>query len=897
MGLPSSEPTGEADVTAAGQPAGDLQADARAAPESQWFFAWFKSAMLYLAAVTAYLVAATAIVAAWKTFVAAPGEKVDLTIYAIAGILALPLLFALWFNLLPALRRRWERSMWPAGKGDERYFITAPREDDPYGLFRKGYEPFLNWARHPQAPLLHLTGLSGSGKSSLLTAYLRPRLAEPEPGPCTRLLIIRTYHDPLAELKRELLCLWDRKPADYEALSPLESLRRAARRLGKNERLLVAFDQFEEFFLLRAVAEKTTEGASTPAVADAEVAPLREFLQGFGADPPEGVTVLLSYREDHRRLLTSLCLPARQEHKNWMTVDPLDFAAASAFLRSCPGLRVPEHRMDRVLREAARQEGGRVLMRPIVANLLGLILRQMSGHPTLWRRSGDLLRGYVADCLGRESKEERARVLRSLLTDFQTARPRSAADIARETKLNAAAVDAYLEHFGRSGLVRCVNRDERDPGRRVWQIAHDFLATLIERVLDGVHRTLWRHLRPWLAPTALVLALTAGVIWPWVEKQRAISLLTNAGFTWNEQNAAIVAATEEARRVARLEPLATAIHRLRPRSLDLTNCAALQDVDGLKGLASLQSLKLEKCNALEDVDGLKGLASLEELHLSYCSALQNVDGLDGLTSLQCLNLDCGALQNVDFVKGLTSLQTLRLLHCDALQNVDGLKGLTSLRSLLLFGCRSLQDIDGLRGLTSLQNLHVIGCVALQNVGSLSGLTTLRSLDLDGCRTLHDVEFLKGLTSLQSLDLTACVALQNVDSLKGLSSLQNVSLMCCVALPNINGLKGLASLHKLNLSACDALQNVNGLKGLTSLQELNLSNCSMLQNLEGLNGLTSLRSLDLTGCNRLAKNTWPSFQTATPNARIVYPDKTVFSPKGTAVLNPGVIFPEVIGPAK
>ena len=419
-----------------------LQADAIAAPESQWFFALLKSAKLYLAAVAVYLGAAAAIIAAWKRFIVKPDDKADYSVYAISGLLALPLFFALLFNLLPALRRRRERMMRPTGKGQEGYFITAPREDDPYGLFREGYEPFLKWARDQQSPLLHLTGLSGSGKSSLLNAYLRPKLAEAKSGTCTQLVVIRSYHDPLAELKRELLRFWVHKPDDYDTLTPLEAIRRAARQL-KNDHLLVAFDQFEEFFILRVTAD-TNGAASFPAVPEAELAPLREFLQGFSADPPQGVAVLLSYRDDYHRFLAPLDLPAREDRKNWMTVDPLDFAAAARFLCSCPGLQVPEERMDRVLREAARQEGGRVLMRPIVANLLGLILCRMSGHPTLWRRSGDLLRGYVREELGRESKEPRASVLKSLLTDFHTARPRPAAEIAREVRLDVAIVNDYL---------------------------------------------------------------------------------------------------------------------------------------------------------------------------------------------------------------------------------------------------------------------------------------------------------------------------------------------------------------------------------------------------------------------------------------------------------------------
>lgn len=731
-----------ADDTRKDSASSSLPEETAASAESEWFFAWLKSAGLYLAAVTAYLVTATGLVVAWKKYLAPEGDKPDFAIWALAGVLALPLLFALFFNLIPALRRRRERNLRPTGLGEAGYFTTGPRENDPHHLFDRGYEPFLEWAGAPKTPLLHLTGLSGSGKSSLIGAYLKPRLAQGDSQPKTMLLTVRSYDDPLAALKESLLVLWKKKPADYAELSPLEALRRAAKQLDGHERLLIVFDQFEEFFLLRAQAtvkgQRDAEVASQPSplVAEAELAPLREFLHAFINNPPERVAVLLSYRDDHRRLLEPLQLPGRQEGLNWKMIDPLDFAAAAAFLRSCPGLKIPEERMERLLREAARQEGGRIVMRPIVANLLGLIVQKMSGHPALWRRSGDLLRGYVKDCLGSELKEERGRVLRVLLTDFQTARPRSVADVSWETGLDAAALDGHLHHLGRAGLLRCVNASEAEPERRVWQISHDFLATLIERVLDGLHRTFWRTVRPWLAPAVVGVVIAVGVIWPWVEKHQAISFLANEGFTWNESNAAIVVGTKQGKSIENLDHLAASFRRLKPRKLDLSYCTALQNVDDLQRLTSLQSLDL-----------------------SYCTALQNVDGLNGLTSLQSLNLHfCFSLQNVDGLKGLTSLQSLDLYACTVLQNVDDLQGLTSLQSLNLSLCRALKNVEGLKGLTALQSLDLSGCDALQNVAGLQGLTALHTLDLSNCYTLQNVDTLKGLTSLQSLNLSGCLSL-------------------------------------------------------------------------------------------------------------------------------------------
>ncbi|MHC4143344.1 MAG: leucine-rich repeat domain-containing protein [Planctomycetota bacterium] len=657
-----------------------LQEEASATPESAWFFAWLKSAGLYLGAVTGYIALATGSVIAWKKYIAPDDARIDIATWALAAVLALPLLLAFLFNLVPSLRRRRERNLRPTGAAGSGYFTTAPREDDPYEFFAKGYEHFLKWAGSPKAPLLHLTGLSGSGKSSLIGAYLKPRLASMKAGPKTTILTVRSYIDPLAAMKESLLALWKKTPADYQDLCPLEALRRAARQLAGTDRLLIAFDQFEEFFLLRADAAgmegKDGHVATAPGrVAEGELAVLRDFLHAFVADPPERIAILLSYREDHRRLLAPLRLPARQEAQNWLTIEPFDFATAAAFLRSCPGLAVPEGRMQRVLQEAAHQEGSRVIMRPIVANLLGLVLQRMSGHPTLWRRTGDLLRGYVSDCLGEELKEERARVLRALLTDFQTARPRSVTGVSRETGLEPGAIDIQLEHLGHAGLLRCLTPGESDLNRRTWQIAHDFLATLIERTLTGLRRTLWRTVRPWLAPVALSIILTVGLIWPWVQKHQAISFIANAGFTWNEPNSMIVAATNEAKKMRQLDDLSAALHRLNPRKLALNECRELQDVDGLQGLTSLQWLDLSWCVRLRNVDGLRNLTSLQTLYLGRCYKLEDVNGLRGLTSLESLNLSrCEVLEDVNGLQDLTSLKLLDLNGCKALptENVNAL---------------------------------------------------------------------------------------------------------------------------------------------------------------------------------------------------------------------------------
>ena len=137
--------------------------------------------------------------------------------------------------------------------------------------------------------------------------------------------------------------------------------------------------------------------------------------------------------------------------------------------------------------------------------------------------------------------------------------------------------------------------------------------------------------------------------------------------TWQTKPVIWMMAPDRAGSLRNLDALAPALRRINPEFLYLVGCPALENVDGLKGLATLQVLHLSGCTALQNVDGLKGLTALQMLDLSGCTALQNADVLKGLTALQDLYLyGCPALQDVDGLKGLTALQWVHLSRCPKL---------------------------------------------------------------------------------------------------------------------------------------------------------------------------------------------------------------------------------------
>ena len=100
-------------------------------------------------------------------------------------------------------RRRVDRVVGKSEQATPNDFRIGPREDMPedrerYDRADKRHVDVLNWLRGADEPILFLTGRSGTGKSSLLAAYVLPELRDS--APAVRSLIVRSYDDPVAAL-------------------------------------------------------------------------------------------------------------------------------------------------------------------------------------------------------------------------------------------------------------------------------------------------------------------------------------------------------------------------------------------------------------------------------------------------------------------------------------------------------------------------------------------------------------------------------------------------------------------------------------------------------------------------------------------------------------------------
>jgi Leucine-rich repeat (LRR) protein len=812
----------------------------------------------------------------------------------VSWLALVPPVMVFFFNTIPRLwRERGERILVRLSKQDDAatrptteplggYFLIGPYAEDRRKLFRRAdgmHETVLQWTRQSRESVLVLTGNSGTGKSSLLQAFVIPELREGKP-PCT-VLLVRSFEDPLVELCRRLAepgVIWTKPPSDLEALGWGDLLSRVVKQLRSkisDARLIVVLDQFEELVILDPADSATRR-----------VAAMCEFLKGLDRKAEYGFTLLLSLRSDYKTFLEPLGVPPLQQNVNWKDVPAFRQGDAAEFL-SAPGtgFQMPDKRLQAVLTEAAALDGTRGLIRPIVLNMLGVVLRRIAGGPEAERPTRTLLADDIRQVVNHSVYRETLRpVLLRMLTDADTKRPRTVGELAQETGFDPNIIQGCLLDLELSGYVRPLSRPD-EIVKRKWEISHDFVARLLGPILKTPFQTFWQRTVVVLYPVSLtiwVLLLIGAIGWGRGRERQIAEDTLRIKYHFhiedqgNSPSAKQDDKTFDSSTLALSAPYFSKIPPI--KILDLKHCTNLQNVDALKGLTALQELNLDGCYALTNVDALKGLTSLTHLNLSNCFAFRNMDVLKSLTSLQDLNLNgCDVLTNVDFLKGLTSLTHLDLSSCYALTNVDALKGLTSLTHLNLYGCNALTNADVLKGLSSLQDIDLGGCSRLTSVDFVKDLTALQELSLWGCTKFWNVDFLKGLTALTRLDLGACSDVQNVDSLSGLTALRILSLTGTQYLRNADALRGLTSLQDLNLSDSRSLQNVDSLSGLTALQDLNLSGCNALTNVDALKGLNSLTQLYLYNCGNLPKRIWPQIKTALPSAMIQWPDGSIAKP--------------------
>ena len=393
----------------------------------------------------------------------------------------------------------------------EGYFRIGPyldTADDRAKFDRadKAHEKVLDWVSRADAMPLYLTGDSGSGKSSVLNAFVLPALRDAG----WTVVEARVWQDPETALRDAIVKLagarkWKLgEPTNLRGL--LEALARRA-----DGGLLIVLDQFEEFVIL---ADPERQKAFSALVAD------------LRATPVKGLRLLLVMRSDYKTAIDELGLPLLRQGENWNEVGRFTIAAGTRFMARS-GLALQPDALDRVAISASELDDSPGMIRPITLNVVGYVLSQgRATAPSL--DAGRLVRHYIEQSVEQPAIRDFApRVLKELVTEQGTKWPRSEKELVDQTRLRPGEVRAVMNGLWAAALARPL-----DAAQGVWELSHDFVARAVARYL-GRRRLDWPGLiRAFAAPAlfALMAAAAAGAIaWNVNAADRARAQLADLG--------------------------------------------------------------------------------------------------------------------------------------------------------------------------------------------------------------------------------------------------------------------------------------------------------------------------------------------------------------------------------
>lgn len=506
------------------------------------------------------------------------------------------------------------------------YFQLVPYESDQNFHRADGVHLALyEWAITSQAPLLFVSGKSGSGKSSIISGWVIPKIkAENLP---IRVIRVRVVGNPIAAIQRALFepgAIWPQAvPAMAAELELRAQLEKCAKKLVP-QKLWLVLDQFEEFLIL---ADATQREA------------FREVLRSLADKPLPGLRVLMVLRSDYLGWLGKLDLPPLVQHRNWEEVPPFTERDALDFLRGS-GLAVTRELEAEIVKEAREIEETAGMIRPITINLFGLVLRRFECLPKGYK-PGTLLRSYLRDQAHEKTIREFApRILRAMITDNSKQTPVTLAEIAKATKFgDAHQIRGVLIRLGSAGLVR-----ELDTQAGTWEIAHDFIAQLYDHILVGWRLSLWRQVRPWVIGAGFFV---------WLMGFLAVSILWN---NWAEMEAIKVLNAHGFRVEKNGDGTANIYKSVAGLEKGITNMDFEATISYLPYL-SVQSLDLSYTD-VTNLEALKRLTGLQSLYL-FETKITSVEALKGLTGLQWLDLRGTKVTDVETLKGLTRLNIIR----------------------------------------------------------------------------------------------------------------------------------------------------------------------------------------------------------------------------------------------
>ena len=767
-------------------------------------------------------------------------------------IVLMPLLVILpgiFSNYKKRLRKRYMRKEGEIENlKDPEYFRIYPYTNIPEYMkeFRadKIHIRVLEWVQESTKPILFLSGQSGTGKTSIINAYLCPELESQTPQINT--IISRSVGDPVMNIQRELFAL---DLVDVRSLLPdadIRSLFSQAVKATESGRLVVVLDQFEELLIINENDPDRVQN-------------LKKMLTSLTDQPVPGLTILLVFRSDYLPFLESFKLPALHDRQNWFEVGAFTENYARAFLK---GSNVPfsDEALNQLFEQIASFEGTRGLVRPIILNLIGLIVSKSSElYDSIKEKATEnLLAEYLRHHVFRRNMQDHGpKIIGHMITKVGTKMAQSVSDLAILTGIPQAEVKGALNILANTGLVRQI-----DAFDDIWEISHDFVAYHLHSILKGRYRSILTEFSNRFAPATLILwtIVVFILIPPYMDtyqKSKLFETVNAAGgvATVAENQIKGITLTDVTNTELMNETLNHLLGIDTIEHLVIAHCNITDEqIRILSGLTQLKHLDLRD-NPITD-DGLaylRDLPSLQFLDISLTKITdKGLENLAGLKSLEHLSLNYNDL-NGEGLQHLTGLKSLRRLEFNRNRlDTGGLKNIgkmTSLTHLSLHQNRIKdEDLKNLSDLKSLTNLHLYkNDIHGEGLSYLSKIPNLKNLNLIKNRITGDgLAFLSELKSIKVLQLANNqISGEGLKHLSKLPSLEDINLTWNqITDQDLEYIGNLKSLKSLNLSGNhfgnDGLHYLENLTSLETLQmrmnEIDDDGLACLQKLKSLNYL-------------------------------------------------------------
>jgi Leucine-rich repeat (LRR) protein len=435
-----------------------------------------------LTAITAFLAAVAAALAKLQDLAKALHITPGMCALMLTGLLLL-LFFS---HTLPSVLEQRKKAKLGSIQGATRagYFqLTVRKDEEAFQRADGKHEEVLRWLRGSPSRVLYLTGSSGAGKSSLLEAWVLPKLQRDG----VTIIRLRGYQDPAEGLEDELKrpgVIWKTNAPETH---DLDDLFEQAMEQVRPSRILVVFDQFEEFLILQeqALGKRFVE-----------------FLKAQKGVKDTSSGILLVFRSEYDGFIQELDLPPPIYGQNFQKVSAFTLRASQEFFAGSE-LKIDTELLADVLGEAARVEETPGMIRPVTLNLCGLVLERFSMGLPYSYRPGHLIRGFVHEAIfDREVPEATPVLLKKLISHDRTKRPCTIDELAEGTTFSPRQAQGAMFKLAdpERGIVHALDSD-----CRVWEISHDFLVPIIDSILAGWTTSTWSKIRPWLPLGYLVI--------------------------------------------------------------------------------------------------------------------------------------------------------------------------------------------------------------------------------------------------------------------------------------------------------------------------------------------------------------------------------------------------------